>query len=120
MSTRRRRNAYGWRSPAIVPVIPPKPRKPRPKANTAARGYGAQYRALRKWWSQLVLAGGVECCAERCLMPQRAIRPGEPWDLGHSADRTVITGPEHRRCNRSDGARRGNASRQQRKQSRQW
>jgi hypothetical protein len=29
-------------------------------------------------------------------------------DLGHNADRTAWTGLEHRRCNRGEGASRGN------------
>ena len=65
------------------------------------RGYGARHKKLRESWAPRVAAGGVSCA--RC---GGLIRPGEPWDLGHSdVDRSVWTGPEHRSCNR--GARPG-------------
>jgi hypothetical protein len=69
---------------------------------TVARGYGAQHKALRRSWERKVKAGGVECA--RCRKP---IVPGTPWDLGHSdVDRSVYTGPEHQKCNRSTASRR--------------
>jgi hypothetical protein len=44
----------------------------------------------------MVAAGMVRCA--RCA---DLIQPGEPWDLGHvdGTERTVYSGPEHRRCN---------------------
>jgi hypothetical protein len=73
---------------------------------TSQRGYGAQHVAQRKAWVPRVQAGTVLCHAKVCLMPNRTIVPGTPWDLGHTEDRTAWTGPEHRRCNRADGGRR--------------
>ena len=51
---------------------------------------------MRRRWEPAVAGGGVNC--SRCQEP---IEPGTPWDLGHSADRTRWTGPEHRACNRA-------------------
>ena len=75
--------------------------------DTTARGYGWLHQRTRAAWAPLVAAGQV-CCA-RCGHP---IVPGQPWDLGHTEDRTGYTGPEHRSCNRAAGARKANASRQ--------
>lgn len=69
---------------------------------TTARGYGYRHQQERKRWEPIVQAGGVECHAEVCFMPSRAIDPGEEWDLGHTLDRTDWTGPEHRYCNRKE------------------
>jgi hypothetical protein len=80
---------------------------PRRKGQPAGRvRYGAVHRRLRAWWKPRVEAGGVLCCAVICLYPDRAIWPGTPWVLGHSTEGSVWTGPEHRRCGESDGARR--------------
>lgn len=76
----------------------------RPKASTTARGYGADHRAERARWAPLVAAGNATCW--RCGHP---IAPHAPWDLGHDDwDRTRYRGPEHRRCNRTAAARKGN------------
>lgn len=69
--------------------------------STTARGYGWVHQQARARWEPLVSRGEAYCCAARCLMRTRWIAPGEPWDLGHTADRTGWTGPEHRRCNRA-------------------
>ena len=81
----------------------------RGKGKTTERGYGARHPALRRRIAREVAAGGAFCA--RCSLP---IAPGEPWDLGHDDnDRSLDTGPEHRRCNRS-------SARRQRPVSRQW
>jgi len=69
---------------------------------TAARGYGARHQAVRKSWAPLVATGQVPCARCGELIPGWA-----PWDLGHDDhDRSVYTGPEHRRCNRATSSRR--------------
>lgn len=58
--------------------------------------------------------GPVLCHALVCLEPSRVIpqgTPGRDWHLGHTPDRTRWTGPEHPRCNTSEGASRGNTAR---------
>ena len=71
---------------------------------TVARGYGAAHKALRRKWERQIAAGGATCA--RCGRP---IPPGTAWDLGHSdVDRSVYTGPEHSKCNRSAGAAKRN------------
>ena len=79
--------------------------------STTSRGYGNQHQKIRKALASLVETGDMTCarCGERIL-------PGTPWDLGHDDfDRTVWTGPEHRRCNRAT-ANRSN----RRMYSREW
>jgi hypothetical protein len=73
---------------------------------TGQRGYGRSHEAERKRWAPRVDAGLVDCA--RCREP---IEPGRPWDLGHNAERTAWTGPEHRVCNRRAGAVTANALR---------
>jgi hypothetical protein len=82
--------------------------------STSARGYGHTHRAERARWKPTVDAGDAHCTATTCLDPDgtgRWIMPGRPWDLGHTADRSGYTGPEHMSCNRTDGAVRRNATR---------
>lgn len=69
------------------------------------RGYNAEHDRLRRQWKPKVDAGRVHCHAGVCIEPARFIVPGTPWDLGHTADRTAWTGPEHARCNRAAGGR---------------
>jgi hypothetical protein len=74
---------------------------------TADRGYGAEHQALREKLRPSVEAGAVVCW--RCGYP---IHPTTPWDLGHDDhDRTIYRGPEHMRCNRRNGAIKGNKMR---------
>lgn len=80
--------------------------RPGHQQSATDRGYDAKHRELRERWRPRVAAGRVDCHAVLCLMPERRIGPMDPWDLGHTPDRTAWTGPEHRRCNRSEGARR--------------
>jgi hypothetical protein len=81
------------------------------RRSTVERDYGAAHQRERKRWAPAVERGDVDCHAVVCLEDDRHIEPGTAWDLGHTPDRTSWTGPEHARCNRSEGATRGNAQR---------
>lgn len=81
------------------------------KGNTTDRGYGSRHQKLREQWEPYVEAGTVNCHAIVCLMPDRWIRPGSEWHLGHTRDRTGWTGPEHAKCNLSEGGKRGGKKR---------
>jgi hypothetical protein len=75
---------------------------------TVARGYGANHKRLRRLWESRVAFGDVACARRG-----RLIVPGSPWDLGHADfDRSVYTGPEHRKCNRATAGRRRGTVRQ--------
>ena len=80
----------------------------RTSGTTKQRGYSGEHPKLRRHWKPIVDAGQAHCHAIVCLQPSRWIQPGTPWHLGHTADRTAWTGPEHERCNTADGARRKN------------
>lgn len=80
--------------------------RPARSGSTTRRGYGTEHQAERRRWTPLVNAGQIRCA--RCGQP---IIPGTPWDLGHNDTRTTWTGPEHARCNRAAGARKGNRKR---------
>ena len=84
---------------------------PQDYGTTTARGYGRAHQLERARWKPIVDAGQADCHAETCLMGDRWIEPGTPWHLGHTVDRTAWTGPEHARCNTSEGATRGNQAR---------
>lgn len=86
-------------------------KRERARGSSTARGYGYRHQSERRKWKPIVDTGQAQCHAALCLMPTRWIDPDQGWDLGHSADRTMWTGPEHIRCNRAEGARRGNKAR---------
>lgn len=99
----------------------PTARRTSPRASAAARGYDWAHQQERVRLAPAVATGAVTCARAaigQCLEARDGrsplIRPGQPWDLGHNAARTTWTGPEHRRCNRADGARRGNRARARR------
>lgn len=83
-----------------------------PKASTTARGYGTQHQRERKRWAPVVARGDAYCTETLCLIERdggsRWIEPGAAWDLAHTPDRLAYLGPAHSRCNRSEGAERGN------------
>jgi hypothetical protein len=97
---------------------------PATKAKTTERGYGTKHQQLRADWEPKVRAGLVDCHAVICLEQSRYIHPTAEWDLGHTPDRTRWTGPEHTRCNRVEGGRRGaevtNGQRSTLRHSRAW
>ena len=66
------------------------------RGSRQARGYDATHTRERSKAARQVATGNVKCwrCGE-------LIRPGEPWDLGHSTDRKHYKGAEHRACNRA-------------------
>ena len=71
-----------------------------------------EYRAARKQLDQAQARGEVLTCVEPvCFMPSRAIYPEQRADVCHDPSGTVITGPGHHTCNRSEGATRGNKQR---------
>lgn len=89
------------------------------KGNTTERGYGHAHQRERERWRPKVEAGLVDCA--RCKRP---ILAGQPWQLGHTDDRTGWSGPEHPKCNLSAGGRNGalvtNGQRAALRHSRAW
>lgn len=81
--------------------------------------YGAKHQQVRKQIAPIVAAGEAECAQDVCLMYSRRIDPGQPWDLAHDRETGRYLGPAHAACNRSEGAREGNAQRS-RRTSRDW
>lgn len=79
------------------------------RGSRQARGYGAAHDALREWWRPKVELGGVHCMAVECLMPARLILLGQAWDLGHDRATGKHRGPEHEKCNRSEGGKAAHA-----------
>jgi hypothetical protein len=77
----------------------------RARGTRQARGYDRHHDQLRKHWKPKVEAGLVDCHAPTCTQPIRRILPGQPWDLGHTTDRSGWRGPEHAPCNRAEGGR---------------
>ena len=74
----------------------------RRRGSRQARGYDRAHDAERARLAPIVAMGTVSCARCGYLIGARA-----PWDLGHTDDRTAWTGPEHQRCNRQAGGRKG-------------
>lgn len=55
--------------------------------------YDAKHRQLRGYWKSRIAAGHLVCCS-RCGEP---ISTSQPFDLGHTRDRSQHSGPEHAR-----------------------
>lgn len=73
--------------------------------------YGGSHKAERLRWKPVVEAGDAWCVEPVCVMASRWIPPGSAWDLAHDTTGTEWLGPAHARCNRREGAVRGNAMR---------
>lgn len=71
-----------------------------------------QHREQRAHWKPIVEAGQADCSEPICLMGDRWIQPGTPWDVSHDPTGTEYIGPSHATCNRTEGARRGAAQKQ--------
>ena len=73
------------------------------------------HRKLRAQYRKLVDSGQGWCAEVICLEERegrtRWIPPGSPIDAAHAIDGVTYLGPAHARCNRADGARRGNRMR---------
>lgn len=87
---------------------------------TTSAGYGISHQRERERWRPTVDSGQGFCAEPVCLMRSRWIAPGTPWDLAHGATRDTYRGPSHARCNRAEGARRGNRMRARRVTSLRW
>jgi hypothetical protein len=68
----------------------------------------AAHRKLRARYRPIVDRGDAYCTQPECLMWDRWIEPGTPWDLAHDRDNGGYHGPAHALCNRSEGAVYGN------------
>ena len=79
----------------------------KPRQTTTERGYGHKHR-LKVTAARAAYVPGQPCA--RCGKP---IQPWQPMDLGHvdGSSKRQYSGLEHRHCNRSAGARRGNRQR---------
>jgi hypothetical protein len=73
--------------------------------------YRHAHQLERKRWEPVVAAGEAYCCERVCVMRSRWIAPGTRWDLAHDETGTAYLGPAHARCNRREGAARGNRMR---------
>ncbi len=67
--------------------------------------HGKAHKAERERHRPTVEAGHASCTEIICLMPNRWIQPGTPWDLAHDRASGGYLGPAHSRCNRAEGAR---------------
>jgi hypothetical protein len=77
--------------------------------------YRHQHQQERARLKPAVDAGDAYCVQPICLKPTRWIPPGTRWDVAHDDTGTVTLGPAHEKCNRSDGAVRGNKLRSARR-----
>jgi hypothetical protein len=90
------RASLGFSPLTLVPTVATR------QAKTHLRGYGWTHRQIRESFKRAVAAG--VCYCTRC---GEWIDPAEPWDVGHDdVDRSLYSGPEHRRCNRATNGRR--------------
>lgn len=92
------------------------PRRRQRRGTTTERGYGAAFEAEKRRWKPIVEAGQAYCWRPNCgqwIDPtERDAKGHVMWHLGHDDhDRSIIRGPEHRRCNLSAAAKIGNARR---------
>jgi hypothetical protein len=74
--------------------------KDRQRGSRQARGYDTRHEQERARLAPIVARGKTLCA--KC---GHTIHSREPWDLGHTDDRTAWTGPEHLRCNRQAAGR---------------
>lgn len=75
-------------------------------------------RERKRLVAELKREGSLQCMAVTCLMPSRTItnpngRAPDGLHLGHEDDGVTVRGPEHNRCNVTDGSRRGRAKQDQ-------
>ncbi|MCK9602218.1 MAG: hypothetical protein M0R06_24450 [Sphaerochaeta sp.] len=75
----------------------------RERGTSTERGYGAAHQALRAAY-QAKIDRGVWYTCSTCGLP---IGADDEWDLGHSEDKATHIGPQHARCNRSEGGSQG-------------
>lgn len=73
--------------------------------------YRHAHQQQRARLTPLVEAGEAYCAQPVCVMSTRWIPPDAAWDVAHDDSGTVTLGPAHRKCNRRDGAVRGNRMR---------
>lgn len=65
-----------------------------------------EYREARTRYRTLIESGQGWCAQPVCVMADRWIPPGADFDTAHDDSGTVILGPAHTKCNRSDGGKR--------------
>lgn len=81
-----------------------------------AQHHTAEHRAAYTEYRKAQASGEELWCVEPvCLMVSRVIYPHQPVDVCHDTTGSYVTGPGHAKCNRSEGARRGNQARGRRK-----
>ena len=78
-----------------------------------------QHAAMVAQYRRLVDSGNGWCAEPVCLMPTRYIPPGAPVDAAHDPTGQTYIGPAHPKCNRTEGAVRGNEMRR-RSSPRRW